>query len=259
MRARLEIRALREALITPGSPFGEPVVLDEVDSTNLEVRRRMVPWQPVLAELQTGGRGRLGRSWEEVPRAGLAMSVLVPAPATPEWMPLIAGMAVARAVTSVAGLEADLKWPNDVLLPADGDRKTCGILCELAEGQVVVGIGINVDHTREELPVDTATSLALAGAMAAATLRETVAAACLLELARLHTALGDPTTAKGVRDTYRRLCGTVGRDVDLHQPGGRVERVRVTGIDDGGRLLVRGENGSATVAAGDVVHVRRIG
>ena len=159
----IDVHRLTHALPTTQG-WGAPVHLDEVGSTNTEAQARGHLWTPVLAEVQTAGRGRLGRSWQEVPGAGLALSVVVPGVPSAGWLPLAAGVAVHRALADF-GVDADLKWPNDVLLPDDGERKVCGVLCQMPPGGngVVVGIGINVHHTREQLPVPTATSLRLAG------------------------------------------------------------------------------------------------
>ena len=78
-------------------------------------------------------------------------------------------------------------------------------------------------------------------------------------LRRLHGELFDDAGAKGVRRAYREACVTLGLEVDLHRPGGTLERVTATGVDDDGRLVVDGPAGSATVAAGDVQHVRAAG
>jgi len=118
----------------------------------------------VATDEQTEGRGRLGRTW----RAPLGSSVLfsivlepgVPADRLPE-LSLLAGAAVADALAARAKVEATVKHPNDVLV---GGRKVAGILAESADGRVVLGVGVNVAQTRDELPVDTATSLALEGA-----------------------------------------------------------------------------------------------
>ena len=116
----------------------------------------------LVAELQTGGRGRLDRSWSSPSRAGLTFSVLlrptVPVPGW-GWLPLLAGLALRRTV----GGDAALKWPNDLLLGPD-DGKVAGILAQAGEGAVVIGVGLNVTLTAAELPVPTATSLALQGA-----------------------------------------------------------------------------------------------
>lgn len=234
------------------------VHLDEVGSTNTEAQDRAALWAPVLAELQTAGRGRLGRSWQEVPGAGLALSVVVPHVPDVGWLPLAAGLAVHTALAGF-GVAADLKWPNDVLLPDDEGRKVCGVLCQMLPGEVgvVVGIGINVHHTREQLPVPTATSLRLAGSVVD---RTELAASVLRHLRRLHEDLAaGGTSAKGVRDAYRQVCSTIARPVQVHRPDGSVEAVTATGVDDEGRLVVSGVRGFDTVAAGDVQHIRAAG
>lgn len=242
------------AVLSPDQGWGAIVHLDEVGSTNTEATHRATLWSPVLAEHQNAGRGRLDRAWEDRPGAGLAMSVVVPHVTPPGWLPLVAGLAV-RSALADDGVDAVLKWPNDVLLPADGDRKVCGILCHAVPSVgVVVGIGINVTQERGDLPVATATSLRLVGAEVD---RTVLAGAVLTHLRRWHTSMwaGGPE-AEGVRRAYARACSTLGRRIVVHRPDGTREEVETTGMDADGRLRVSGPHGSATVAAGDVQHIR---
>jgi len=113
---------------------------------------------------QTEGRGRLGRSWHAPAGSSLLFSIVlepaVPSSRLPE-LSLVAGAAVAEAISSETGLETTVKHPNDVLI---GGRKVAGILAESADGRVVLGIGINVTQPRGELPTAEATSLTLEGA-----------------------------------------------------------------------------------------------
>ncbi|MGH3135134.1 MAG: biotin--[acetyl-CoA-carboxylase] ligase [Gaiellaceae bacterium] len=107
-------------------------------------------------EHQTGGRGRLGRRWEATAGSSLLVSVLLHPPAErhlPE-LSLVAALAAADAIEGATGLSTQIKWPNDVML---NRRKVAGVLSELSDGTVVVGVGMNVNQTREELPADTAT------------------------------------------------------------------------------------------------------
>ena len=167
-------------------------------------------------------------------------------------MPLLAGLAVHRAVEEVAGVVTALKWPNDVLVPTDDDRKLGGLLCEWTDEGVVVGLGLNVDTARGDLPLDTATSLRAAGAPDVD--RASLLTAYLVHLARL---LADDTGPGGaVQTAYVAACATVGREVEVHEPGGTVRHGVATGIDDAGRLTVRSDRGAYAVSAGDVVHVR---
>jgi BirA family transcriptional regulator, biotin operon repressor / biotin---[acetyl-CoA-carboxylase] ligase len=259
MREPLEREALHEALVTPGSPWTGVDLHPELGSTNAEAARLAQPWHVVVTDHQQAGRGRMGRSWETPPRASVTLSVLLPAPETGRgWVPLLTGLAVQRAVEEVSGLAANLKWPNDVLLPADGDRKVCGVLCELQPTGVVVGLGINVDQAREELPVGSATSLALAGAPDVD--RHALVVAVLGQLAAVHSALtGGEGAREAAQAAYRKSCTTIGSDVDLQVGSAAPRRVHAVGVDDEGRLVVREGNSAYAVAAGDVVHVRPAG
>jgi BirA family biotin operon repressor/biotin-[acetyl-CoA-carboxylase] ligase len=244
---------LGERSVTPGDPWRPVEVFERLGSTNDEVRAAPHAWRVVVAEHQDAGRGRLGRAWTTTPGTSLAVSVLVPPPASgPSWVPLLAGLAVHRAVAEVAGVATSLKWPNDVLVPGDGDRKLAGLLCEWTADGVVVGLGINVDTPREDLPLDTATSLRASGAPGVD--RAALLTAYLVHLARL---LREDTGPGGAAQLdYVAACGTVGVPVEVHQPGGAVLHGMATGVDAAGRLTVRRENGSDAVSAGDVVHVR---
>jgi BirA family biotin operon repressor/biotin-[acetyl-CoA-carboxylase] ligase len=136
--------------------------------------------------------------------------------------------------------------------------KISGVLCEMVPGGdlVVIGAGANISQERSELPVETATSLALCGA--GAVRREDLIVRYLGELADLHrTWSGGGTGLEGLRWAYRSCCLTIGLDVDVHQPDGRVSRGTATGVDDAGRLVIAAGGSSRPHAAGDVVHVRR--
>jgi BirA family biotin operon repressor/biotin-[acetyl-CoA-carboxylase] ligase len=110
-----------------------------------------------VAEEQTEGRGRLGRAWQAPAGTSVLVSVLllpsVQAARLPE-LSLVAGGAVAEAIVEVTGIEPTIKFPNDVLIAG---RKVAGILAESSEGRVVLGIGVNANQTRDELPADAQT------------------------------------------------------------------------------------------------------
>ena len=149
-------------------------------STNAELVQRALAGEPpglaLAAEHQTAGRGRLDRVWVTPPRTSLTVSLLVRPDGVPPgrwpWLPLLTGLAVVDAVAATTGLRPSLKWPNDVLLEVAAGRgrsgKAAGILLERVEAPggplAVVGVGLNVSTTAEELPVPAATSLVLAGA-----------------------------------------------------------------------------------------------
>jgi BirA family transcriptional regulator, biotin operon repressor / biotin---[acetyl-CoA-carboxylase] ligase len=246
--------------------FWSPVeVVASTGSTNADLLARGGPeGQVLVAEEQTAGRGRLGRSWTSVPGASLTFSVLlrpssVP-PARRGWLPLLTGIAVASAVRSATGVKAELKWPNDVLV---GDRKLAGILAEQSPdgSTVVVGVGLNVATPEDALPVSPtglpATSLLVEDADVA---REPLLIEVLRQLERWYLAFrldSDPVRS-GLLAEYRSLCGTLGRAVRVELPAGRVLTGVAEGIDPSGRLLVRaGETASVTpLSAGDVIHLR---
>ncbi|WP_150306955.1 biotin--[acetyl-CoA-carboxylase] ligase [Planctomonas psychrotolerans] len=221
----------------------------------------------VVTRDQRAGRGRAGRVWTAPAGSSLAASVLLRIDGIPQgswgWFPLLAGTAMARAVRAalpagVAGSDVTLKWPNDVLI--DG-RKVCGILCELlaSPSAVVVGSGVNVTLTADDLPTDTSTSLLLAGAEAPDA--DALLADYLAELDTLATAFasarGDAVVS-GVRDAVVAECGTLGRRVRVELPGGNELRGTAVDIDEVGRVRIRsGPDGRTTaVAAGDVTHLR---
>jgi BirA family biotin operon repressor/biotin-[acetyl-CoA-carboxylase] ligase len=138
--------------------FGKPYVYEpECESTQLLLLGSGLPEGAVAAtDHQTGGRGRMGRPWTAPPATSLLTSVMLHPPAErhlPE-LSLAAALAAAEAIEGATGLTAQVKWPNDVML---NRRKVAGILSELSDGTVVVGIGINVNQAREELPLDAPT------------------------------------------------------------------------------------------------------
>jgi BirA family transcriptional regulator, biotin operon repressor / biotin---[acetyl-CoA-carboxylase] ligase len=258
----LSARELRETLVTPGGLWRDVQVVAETGSTNsdllAEARSGLAEGAVLVAETQTAGRGRMGRHWVSAPGSALTFSVLLrPAsvpPASRGWMPLLAGVAVARAVRAETGVQASLKWPNDVQV---NGAKLAGILAEQAGDAIVVGTGINVSSGRDELPVASATSLVLEGA--AGTPSGRLLAGVLGEMERWYLAwagaLGDATSC-GLHQEYQRLCGTLGRQVQVSLPGGRTVAGLAAEIDGAGRLVVRSPSGLVPVSAGDVIHVR---
>ncbi len=110
----------------------------------------------VCADEQRAGRGRFGRTWSAPPGTALTFSLLLCPPRERRWpeLCLVAGVASAEVVEAALGEQTQIKWPNDVLVRG---AKVCGILAELRGSSVVVGIGLNVNQTREQLPDDTTT------------------------------------------------------------------------------------------------------
>ena len=252
---------------------------DSAASTNTELvalagGERLPAFTTLITADQTAGRGRLDRAWIAPAGSALAISVLVRAetpvgrsmgPSGLGWLPLAAGVAMCDAVTSVlpAGSRVGIKWPNDVQV--DG-RKVCGILSELVPPTtessgvaVVVGAGLNVTMSEQQLPVPSATSLAIAGADLAEVF-DRVLAAYLHSLTALVTGLWQSdgeADRSGLRAAVIERCTTIGREVRAELPGGSALLGRAIGIDAVGRLEVRDADGQVrAVAAGDIIHLR---
>lgn len=246
-------------------------VTESTGSTNADVARAATesPSQwPHLSLLlttdQRAGRGRLDRTWTAPPGTALAVSVLLRVPRLPYasrgWIPLMAGAAMARAITAqMTGSEhtARVKWPNDVLV--DGG-KICGILAEVIATDpdaIVVGTGVNTRMSSTDLPVTTATSFAALGLECD---EDRLLADYLTALDEQVTALADAlgnASVAGIRGEIEALCATVGQDVRVRMPDGSEIVGNARGIDEDGRLVVVDGAGVETpVSAGDVLHVR---
>lgn len=245
------------------------IVLDEVASTNGDLTARataepLAEFTAVVTTSQTAGRGRLGRVWQAPPGTSLAASVLL----HPQdvqlhsdlygWLPLIAGLAMSRAVKALLPDRAvSLKWPNDVLIE---HKKVSGLLCELLpNGSVVVGAGVNLTIPDDALPVPHATSLMLMGALGPAEeLADLVLSNYLRELAQLWEELKTAEGSSGIRSAVSTACSTLGKAIRLSLPDGTQEYGTALSLDVDGRLRIRrdSDGGVEAVAAGDVTHVR---
>jgi BirA family biotin operon repressor/biotin-[acetyl-CoA-carboxylase] ligase len=241
-------------------------VVERTGSTNADLRKALEDGAAdrtvLLAEEQTAGVGRRARSWSS-PKGGLYLSVAfrpgVPFAALGS-LSLVAGLAV-RAAAAGFGVDAVLKWPNDVLV--DG-AKCAGILAEAVAGtepSIVLGIGLNVLPLGDVEPGPgglPATSLAEQGATN--TDRADVAVALLTgldELERRWRLAGGDLTEAGLLGDYRAHCATLGQDVEVQLPDGTALTGRAADIDAAGQLQVDMVGGQRhTVFAGDVVHVR---
>lgn len=222
----------------------------------------------LVTDDQTAGRGRLDRTWTAPAGSALAVSVLL-VPVTDAgplplerfgWLPIASGLAMTETVSAVLPTASvGFKWPNDVL--ANG-RKLCGVLAELVpeRGAVVVGAGVNLGMTAEQLPVATATSVALEGGDPDP---DTVLAGYLEWLRGLvaaYVATGGDAERSGLAERARERCETLGREVRVELPGGRVIEGTAVALDSDGRLVVRAPDGTEyPVAAGDVTHARLSG
>jgi BirA family biotin operon repressor/biotin-[acetyl-CoA-carboxylase] ligase len=232
--------------------------VETTGSTNADVAAAAAAREPegfvLIADQQTQGRGRLGRPWTSPPGSSLSVSVLLRpfevAAASWPWLPLLVGVAAVEAVRDAAGVDARLKWPNDVLL--DGG-KLAGILVErieTADGPAAVaGVGMNI--TSAPVPELTAASLAETSAT-----RDAVLTALLDRLATHYGQWRADPAGSALIEKYRQLCDTIGLDVRVELPGGATVAGRAAGVDTSGGLVVATGDGHEVVSAGDVVHVR---
>jgi BirA family transcriptional regulator, biotin operon repressor / biotin---[acetyl-CoA-carboxylase] ligase len=260
-RPPLDGAALQTTLTRDSDLWRTLEVVPEIGSTNAALAAAAAEDTPegtvLVAEHQVAGRGRLDRVWTSPPRAGLTVSFLlrpgVPA-ARRGWLPLLTGVALAEAVGEVTGVRASLKWPND-LLAVDG-RKLAGILAESSGNAVVVGVGLNVTTTADELP-DTGTSLARV--LGAPVDRGPVLLAFLRAVEQRYrrwtAALGDPV-ASGLAQDYLAWSSTVGTQIAVDLPDGSTLEGTAQAVDWDGRLVVATATGTVELASGDVRHVR---
>jgi len=213
--------------------FGEPYLYEaECESTQLLLLGSELPEGAVaVSDHQTGGKGRHGRQWVAPAGTSLLVSVLLRPPPErdlPE-LSLVAALATAEAIEAATGLSLQIKWPNDVML---NRRKVAGILCELSDGVVVCGIGINVNQQREELPLDAPTEPGSLRTLTGTTYdRAALLGSLLLRLEERYDAWlagGLPAVYPdlGARDFLRGRTVTVDGDgavASMIRPDGRLE------------------------------------
>lgn len=236
------------------------VYLPSVVSTNTEAKRLAADGCPegqiVIAEEQTGGKGRLSRGWFSPQGKGIWLSLVLRPPFSPQEAPkctMLAAVAVNRAIRRVTGVACGIKWPNDILYE---DKKLVGILTEMtaemdAINYVVIGMGINVNIAAEEFPPDLhaiATSLAMAAGHPLSRLQ--LLAAILEELEQAYQMSIDKGFAP-VLDAWRGESVTLGRMVDVFGQGRKFAGL-ATDIAADGALLVETPDGLERVVAGDV-------
>lgn len=266
-RMPLQRTALMARCEAPAGALAQLAVVGASTSTNTAVAEALraddAGWPHVsalVADHQTAGRGRAGRDWFTPQGAALTVSfVLRPqgvARSAYGWVPLVVGLAATRALADV-GVRARLKWPNDVVVEADGDavpgwggaRKVAGILCEVVGSAVVAGIGINVSQSRDELPVPHATSLALAGATSLDR------GELLAHMSRRLVEAVDAWTGADDGATHAEVeaaCATIGQAVVVEVPSGPPVTGTAVRLGPDGALVVATSKGDISVVAGDV-------
>lgn len=290
----LDEQHLQRRLVEQG-PFARLERVDSIASTNARLVQELSgaagagwPHLCVLtAEEQTGGSGRLGRSWASPRHSSLSTSVVL-RPALPAqglaWISLLAGTALTEVLREEYGLEAQLKWPNDVHIRG---RKISGILAALAGGgpdaggALILGCGINVLLTEDQLPTPTSTSVLLELQRAQqdgqtqraqhSDLRTALLAAFLERFAATLTEAESQGSVAPLCPRITAVMDTIGQEVRVELPGGSAERGTAVGLQPDGALLVevthrrREADGpweeqaaeQRSFSAGDVVHLRR--
>ncbi|MGX9790282.1 biotin--[acetyl-CoA-carboxylase] ligase [Mycobacterium sp. MMS18-G62] len=261
-RRALDASALRADVTAASSLWRQLDVVTETGSTNADLIARAAAGEDVagavlIAEYQSAGRGRQGRSWSAVPGAQITMSVGVDAGGVATerwgWLTLATGVAIVDAVRALTGVEAGLKWPNDVLA---GGGKLAGILAEVAaaQGSIVVGLGLNVSLRSDEIPALQATSLSALGV--ASPDRHQLIVELLRRLQQRIVEWKD-ADAK-LADDYRDRCLTIGARVRAILPDGREVVGMAKFVDDQGRIGIESNGHMTAVSAGDVIHLRGI-
>ena len=229
-----------EAINSKVSQYWSVSVTEETTSTQSDLINNFAAGKVLVAEYQSAGRGRLDRKFEIPARKGLTFSFCVEMNEELGWIPLITGLAVARAINKHMNSNlVEIKWPNDLLI---NERKLAGILSEKSPSGVVVGIGINIFQSQAELPIENAISLSMLGNVD----RELLLIEILNEIGM---AFSDFENQKKL---YRENCGTVGSRVRAILPDGEIIEDQALGISNDGALLLN----SREIRVGDIVHLR---
>lgn len=240
------------------------LALAETGSTNQDLLAQAASNQhpeffTLITEFQTAGRGRLDRKWQAAPGSSVMASFLLRPSFKNDsaigWLSLMMAESIKTALAEV-GIESKIKWPNDVLVKG---QKISGILAEANSdlSAVVVGFGINVNQTAQELPTGSATSLLVEGATSLD--RDSLLAQTLSGFQKLYldfVEAGGDAVASGLRARIKESSATIGEMVEVLFPDGSSAVGEAIGIDESGRLQVLSSTKTLTVAAGDVLHLR---
>lgn len=236
------------------------IFLESVGSTNNYAKKiaeeGAVSGTLVITEEQTSGKGRRGRSWSASRGSNVMMTLLLRPQIRPEHasrLTLLMAMAVAGAVKRVTGLEAGIKWPNDVVV---NGKKVCGILTEMDTevdyiNHVVIGTGINVNQ--EEFPEEISrTAGSLCQALGRKVSRSELAAAVLEELEGIYETFLKTEDLSALREQYNAICVNCGHEIRVLEPGHEYTGT-TDGINEKGELVVRKDSGETVcVYAGEV-------
>lgn len=240
---------------------GEILYYDELDSTNQEARRLSSrgygQGTVIVADAQTAGRGRLGRHWDSSGGKGIWFSLILEPKVSLQqtsYYSFVAAIAVAEGIRQETGLQAEIKWPNDILI---GGKKVCGILLELMAEltqvhQLIMGIGINANQIPADFPEEIqakATSLAIESGHPVQ--RSQVLGAILQHL-KENCRLLEEEGFSIIREKWTALSCVVGKEVRIIQQGKELMTGIAEGLGADGALLVRTDQGVEQIIAGDV-------
>ena len=222
------------------SQYWSVIVVEETTSTQSDLISDFSPGRVLIAEYQSAGRGRLDRKFIVPPRKGLTFSFCIDAIEDIGWIPLLTGLAVADAIDENLNVKlVEIKWPNDLLV---NKKKLSGILSERVEGGVVVGVGINIFQTKEELPIEESISLSMVTEVD----REKLLIDILNKIGETFSNFAN------AKNHYRSKCGTIGKLVKASLPNGEIIEDIAIGVSNEGSLLLN----SREISVADIVHLR---
>jgi len=202
----------------------------------------------IVAEFQSAGRGRLDRSFEAEPGSALLFSFFIkPKRVRSDWgfITHLAALSVQEVISLDHPSQVRLKWPNDILI---GDKKVAGLLAQATDDGVIIGIGINVAMTADELPVETATSLAITGS---SKLDRNLILGEFLNRFEINFQMWE--SGADFIDSYSAVCATLGRQVQIEVAGRENRTGKAVTINKIGALML---DDGFEVNVGDVVHLR---
>ena len=220
----------------------------QIDLADLAKSNSIKTGEVLATEFQTAGRGRLDRTFEAAPGSALLFSFfLKPKRARSEWgfITHLAALSMQEVISQDNPLQVSLKWPNDILIE---DKKVAGLLAQATDEGVVIGIGVNVGMTADELPVETATSLEITGS------KKLDRNLILCEfLNHFEVIFGAWDHGADFIDKYSTVCSTLGRQVQIEVTGRANRMGRAISINKIGALML---DDGFEVNVGDVVHLR---
>ena len=229
-----------------------PRLTSTMDVAKQEAQRGSAEGAVIIAGEQTAGKGRVKRVWLS-PKGNIALSIILyPGVTYLPYLIMLASLAVVRSIEAVAGLKAQIKWPNDVLI---NGRKVCGILAEsdVRRGVAVyaiIGIGINVDLKLSDFPEILSTTTSLVGELGREVSRVDLIRCLLVEIERLYLAL--PGGEESIYQEWRDRLVTLSKKVQVKSGRNILEGIAESVSRDGSLLLRHSDGSSTRIYAGDV-------